>query len=91
MLMFFEHFQSNPNSSLINKLKIQDTDYIFNLKYFVLCNSCFWCASQVKSNVLFMTCPLCGCAKIDCMPIAADEKYSLTYSDKNGIELEFSN
>ena len=60
-------------------------------KYFLICNSCFWCASYFKNRISFSTCPVCINGKIDCMPIGEDENYTFNLSLTKGIELEFSN
>ncbi len=58
-------------------------------KYFLICNSCFWCASYFKNQNSFPKCALCEYGEIECMPIGHDENYSFHYSPTKGVELEF--
>ena len=57
-------------------------------RYFLICESCFWCASYVKNQTTFTTCPLCHNGKIDCMPIGQDKNCLFDYSHSNGIDLK---
>jgi hypothetical protein len=59
-------------------------------KYFLICISCFWCASYLKSDIMFLKCPICNEGKIDSMPLGEDEIYRFNHSLDKGIELEFS-
>jgi hypothetical protein len=66
--------------------------------YFVICNSCYWCAtyfgidylqslSESSSHVL--NCPICNSHNTEIMPIATDESFRMEYSLTRGMELEF--
>jgi hypothetical protein len=66
--------------------------------YFVICNSCYWCAtyfgiddlqslSESSSHVL--NCPICNSHNTELMPIATDESFRMEYSLTRGMELEF--
>jgi hypothetical protein len=59
---------------------------------FLICNSCFWCASCLKLDVEFAMdkCPYCEGSSIECIPIASNETYSFEYNPTSGITLEFS-
>lgn len=56
-------------------------------RLFLICESCFWCASCFRSSYLIHDCPMCYNGKLDCMPIGDDEKYGLP----KGVEERFSN
>ena len=59
---------------------------------FLLCNSCFWCASTYLHNdnrcMEVKQCPLCTNRTIESMPISNNEAYKFDYSAKRGISLE---
>lgn len=61
--------------------------------HFILCQSCFWCASSynmVSFSITSITkCPCCGNNKIELMPISDNEVYRVDYNPKTGIILEF--
>jgi hypothetical protein len=65
-------------------------------RYFMLCRSCFWCASYFivddeDDNVTITSkCPTCDKGKVESMPIADGELYKFDYNLKHGVTLEFS-
>lgn len=46
-------------------------------RYFLICDSCLWCASYFENEMTNAKCPLCRKGKIDCMPIGKDKNYRL--------------
>jgi hypothetical protein len=67
---------------------------------FVICQSCFWCASCVSSKILsimaaaedsesFAKCPSCVEGNIESIPIAENENYRFNYDTKRGVTMEF--
>jgi hypothetical protein len=52
---------------------------------FLLCPSCFWCASCLSPDSTFTKCPSC----IESLPIAENEDYRLDNDIKSGITVEF--
>jgi hypothetical protein len=59
--------------------------------HFLLCNTCYWCASDLGSKSKFTKCPSCNSVEVETMPIAKNELYKFDYHSKKGITLEFSN
>ena len=66
--------------------------------YFVICNSCYWCASYFGIDDLeslsgssshVLDCPICNSNNTELMPIATDESFRIEYSLTNGMEMEF--
>jgi hypothetical protein len=66
--------------------------------YFVICNSCYWCAtyfgidnleylSASSSHVL--DCHVCKSHNTELMPISTDESFRIRYNVTRGIEIEF--
>jgi hypothetical protein len=65
-------------------------------KYFLLCQSCFWCASYTSpflykrmTKETITKCPSCNEENIESLPIAENEKYRFDYDTKRGITIEF--
>lgn len=60
---------------------------------FLLCNSCFWCASYLNLRISFgvIECPSCKESTIERMPLSANEVYLFDYNRVTGVILEFSN
>ena len=58
---------------------------------FLLCESCFWCASYFNSYRKEVSkCPTCGRANVESMPISHDEIYTFNYDPLHGVTLRFS-
>ena len=58
---------------------------------FMLCESCFWCASYFNSYRKEVSkCPTCGRANVESMPISHDEIYTFNYDHQRGVTLRFS-
>jgi hypothetical protein len=63
----------------------------FHQRNFLICRSCFWCASYInKMGSVLEACPSCKDVKIESMPISFDETYRLDYDTKRGVTLEFA-
>lgn len=60
---------------------------------FLLCNSCFWCASylNLRSSFIVVQCPLCKENAIEWIPISSNDAYSFDYNPVTGVIVEFSN
>jgi hypothetical protein len=57
---------------------------------FLICSSCFWCASYLNNMHNFVDiCPLCKNEKVESMPISFDETYKFDYDAGRGFTLEF--
>jgi hypothetical protein len=59
---------------------------------FLLCNSCFWCATYLNLRSFgIIECPSCDENTIEWMPLHANDVYSFDYNPVTGVVLEFSN
>jgi hypothetical protein len=67
---------------------------------FLLCPSCFWCASRLPSQMLrtmaaakdsasLAKCPSCIEGNIESVPVAESEEYKFDYDIKRGVTMEF--
>lgn len=52
----------------INPLETDNYANLTKARYFLICESCLWCATNMMNQTTFTTCPLCHNGKIDCMP-----------------------
>lgn len=64
--------------------------YDFNERIFILCETCYWCATYFhKSRLPQRTCPQCLATELSSFPILPDETFRFDYNEKQGVELEF--
>ena len=82
------------SNTIENNEIIQPIDKI----YFVICNSCYWCASYFGIDDLeslsgssshVLNCHVCNSHNTELMPIATDESFRIEYSQTKGMEIEF--
>ena len=59
---------------------------------FLICKSCFWCASYftIVGDIIISKCQACNSDRVESMPIADNEIYKFDYDPKRGVTLEFS-
>ena len=66
--------------SIQTKQQIDTTGYVkLKERYFLICQSCFWCASYLESEITDTKCPLCDQGKIDCMSVGENKSYRSNY------------
>jgi hypothetical protein len=58
---------------------------------FIICQSCFWCASCLSSQILstIAKCPSCIEGNMESIPIAENENYRFDYDTRRGLTMEF--
>ena len=69
---------------------VQSIDHI----YFVIWNSCYWCASyfsidDLESLSQVLRCHLCNSHNTELIPISSDESFRINYNMTRGMEMEF--
>jgi hypothetical protein len=61
---------------------------------FILCDSCYWCATYVDKTRIPVDniCPQCGANnnELTSFPIMANESFTFDHDNKRGVELEFT-
>ena len=58
--------------------------------YFLICKSCFWCATCVSSFYKIEECPSCNKdATTESIPLSSYEAYSFNYDNHRGVTLNF--
>jgi hypothetical protein len=82
------------SNTIENNTILQPIDKV----YFVICNSCYWCASYFGiddleslsgSSSRVLNCPICNSHSTELMPISNDESFRIKYSLTRGMEMEF--
>jgi hypothetical protein len=106
--LMYDLLQTTKLSSYTDNLERQYLDeYYQNDKilqrisshvYFVICNSCYWCASYFDidhleslsaSSSRVLDCHVCNSRNTELIPISTDESFRMGYSLTRGMELEF--
>ena len=79
--MLNEKTSSSPTARISNKID------------FLLCNSCFWCASYLNLRISFgvIECPSCKENTVERMSLSANDVYLFDYNRVTGVSLEFAN
>lgn len=95
---FYNYLRETLDSSaeiIISKINqaleqkgVQQSKRISSDVCFLICNSCFWCASQLFAQ-LKPTCPSCGHGISESIPILVNELYKFDCHPKHGVMLEF--
>ena len=78
------HDQQSVKTEERNEMKLT-----FKQPYFLLCSSCFWCASYLEWGGTVEICPSCINGKVESMPISDTEIYTFCYDAIRGVTLEF--
>lgn len=79
----------DTNTAKVNYEK-KNKKIVIKQKNFLLCESCFWCASSVYIDSMNWICPVCNNIKIESIPIQSNEVYKFDYDQRLGVILEFS-
>ena len=61
----------------------------FEQPHFLLCGSCYWCASYLSLRGTVEICPSCMNDKVESMPLSDKEIYTFRYDAIRGVTLEF--
>jgi len=73
---------------IINKKLYHKHQNTTSTTNFILCKSCFWCASLLN-NRSFHVCPSCMKAELESIPVSLHEIYKFDYDASRGVTLEF--
>lgn len=73
----------------MNKTELNDSEIGFQ-PYFLICKSCFWCASCVYDPYRLIKCPICNeNTTIDSIPLSNHEAFRFDYDSRRGVTVEF--
>jgi hypothetical protein len=80
-------FGSGPKES---DIILRPTNHV----YFVICNSCYWCASyfsidDLESPSQVLRCHRCNSRNTELIPISSNESFRIEYNVTRGMEMEF--
>ena len=74
----------------MEKLYFDEQSITSNERNFLICSSCFWCASYLNNmHSSVEVCPSCKNDKVESMPLSVDETYKFDYGAGRGVELQF--
>jgi hypothetical protein len=81
----------NNNNTTVSIDNYSSNDYAIAKRHFVICNSCFWCASLYSDLRRIIKCPLCNSyTNLESIPISENESFEFNYDSGKGMELEFT-
>ena len=79
-----------------NTIDRKNNKFIHPIKkiHFVICNSCFWCASyfsidSIESSSQVLRCHLCNSHNTELIPISSNESFRIEYNVTRGMVMEF--
>jgi len=55
---------------------------------FLICNSCFWCATVIFHTATSHICPTCKGKDIETVPIRSNEKHAYNYDARSSIGVQ---
>jgi hypothetical protein len=87
------YFPPNDIVNIKPEVTLKKKGVVNNNKiHFLLCGSCFWCASHFNNiGNIIAKCPSCNSAnRVESIPLSYDEVYKFDYDPKCGVVLEFS-
>jgi len=71
--------RTSPSVEINKQIDTNDYAKVAKERYFLICDSCLWCASYFENEMTNAKCPLCHKGKISCMPIGEDKNYRFDY------------
>ena len=88
--IFLQRKMETINVMVNLKKSYEKRDISSSERTFLICRSCFWCASYLNNMHSFGDiCPSCKNDKVESMPISFDETYKFDYDAGRGVILEF--
>jgi hypothetical protein len=90
----FEHDSLLQRTKLSSDALDKDVGRPVNHIHFVICNSCYWCASYFSIDYLdsssqVLRCHVCNSHNTELIPISLNESFRIKYNITRGMELEF--
>lgn len=67
--------RTSPSVEITQQIDTNAYAKVAKERYFLICDSCLWCASYFDHEMTETKCPVCRKGKIDCMPICEDKNY----------------
>jgi hypothetical protein len=90
----FEHDSLLQRTKLSSDALDKDVGRPVNHIHFVICNSCYWCASYFSIDYLdsssqVLRCHVCDSHNTELIPISSNESFRIKYNITRNMELEF--
>ena len=81
-------------SSRDMEVENDNAQHYVNKIYFVICNSCYWCATflaidELESSTRALRCHNCNSHYTERIPISSNESFMMKYNITRGIQMEF--
>ena len=80
------------SSNTVERENNTNAQYIDRI-HFVICNSCYWCASYFSIDDLessqVISCHVCNSHDTELIPISTNESFKIDYDVTRGMEMEF--
>src|ERR1044071_9323765 len=67
--------RTSPSVEITQQIDTNAYAKVAKERYFLICDSCLWCASYFDHEMTETKCPVCRKGKIDCMAICEDKNY----------------
>ncbi len=89
-----DHLVNATDRKHQSAIRTKRDDESISGKYFMICQTCFWCASYIDiidniDALHYKVCPICNHTTIELLPISNGEHYRFENSTTRGIILEF--
>ena len=87
--------QNKHQDEELGQIKVKKNDsQLIPRRYFLLCQTCFWCASYISAKhevdeLPYKTCPVCNDIRIESLQLSYHERYNFEYSSTGGVMLKF--
>jgi hypothetical protein len=90
----FEHDFLLQRTKLASDALDKDVERPVNHIHFVICNSCYWCASyfsidNMETSSQVLRCLLCNSHDTELIPVSSNESFRIEYNVTKGMETEF--
>jgi hypothetical protein len=90
----FEHDFLLQRTKLSSNALDKDVRRSVSQIHFVICNSCYWCASyfsigNMETSSQVLRCHLCNSHNTELIPISSNESFRIEYNMTRGMETEF--
>ena len=84
----------NKHQETIDHTKQEKKAEPISRRYFLICQTCFWCASYIETicnmdELPYKGCPTCKDNRVESLPISYDECYHFEYTPTRGVVLKF--
>ena len=85
---------TNTDQKHRSAIQTKKEDESTSRAYFMICQTCFWCASYIDlmgnvHTLPYKVCPTCNHTAIELLPLSNGDHYRFEYTATRGVILEF--